>query len=171
MHVPYGHIEKDGFGRHGTASSRIVGFYAAAFGFALSLLVLSSEVPHSYDQFRSDLTLPLRKKRLHLARRRSARPPLPLWRRTGRRTGDYKMKRNPEGKILDAERLQRISYIVGIYKALRILYGKDLGNRFMHLPNSNRMFNGSTPLEYMKKGGLLAMQDVRRLLDARRGGI
>jgi mannose/fructose/N-acetylgalactosamine-specific phosphotransferase system component IID len=81
------------------------------------------------------------------------------------------MKRNPEGKVLDAERLQRISYIVGIYKALRILYGKDLGNRFVHLPNSNRMFNGSTPLEYMKKGGLLAMQDVRRLLDARRGGI
>jgi hypothetical protein len=33
------------------------------------------------------------------------------------------------------------------------------------------MFNGSTPLEYMKKGGLLAMQDVQRLLDARRGGI
>jgi hypothetical protein len=25
------------------------------------------------------------------------------------------MKRNPEGKILDAERLRRISYIVGIY--------------------------------------------------------
>ena len=83
----------------------------------------------------------------------------------------YEMKRNPEGKVLDAERLQRISYIVGIYKTLRILFGKDLGNRFVHLPNSNRMFNGSTPLEYMKKGGLLAMQDVQRLLDARRGGI
>jgi hypothetical protein len=83
----------------------------------------------------------------------------------------YELKRNPEGKVLDSERLYRISYIIGIYKALRILYSADLANRFVHLPNSNRMFNGSTPLEYMKKGGLLAMQNVRRLLDARRGGI
>jgi hypothetical protein len=30
------------------------------------------------------------------------------------------------------------------------------------------MFDGSTPLEFMKVGGLLAMQRVRRLLDARR---
>jgi hypothetical protein len=83
----------------------------------------------------------------------------------------YEMKRDSEGKVLDAERLQRISYLIGIYKALRILYSMDLANRFVHLPNSNRLFHGSTPLEYMKKGGLLAMQNVRRLLDARRGGI
>jgi hypothetical protein len=83
----------------------------------------------------------------------------------------YELKRNPDDKVLDAERLQRISYLVGIYKALRILYSENLANRFVHLPNRNRMFNGSTPLEYMIKGGLLAMQNVRRLLDARRGGV
>jgi hypothetical protein len=81
------------------------------------------------------------------------------------------LKQDAEGKVLDAERLQRISYIIGIYKALRILYSKDLANRFVHLPNTNRMFNGYTPLEYMQKGGQSAMQRVRRLLDARRGGI
>ncbi len=83
----------------------------------------------------------------------------------------YELKRNPDDKVLDAERLQRISYLVGIYKSLRILYSENLANRFVHLPNRNRMFNGSTPLEYMIKGGLLAMQNVRRLLDARRGGV
>ncbi len=83
----------------------------------------------------------------------------------------YELKRNPEGKVLDSERLYRISYVIGIYKALRILYSSDLANRFVHLPNTNRLFSGSTPLDYMKKGGLLAMQNVRRLLDARRGGI
>lgn len=83
----------------------------------------------------------------------------------------YELKRDPVGKVLDAERLQRISYLIGIYKALRILYSENLANRFVHLPNRNRMFNGSTPLEYMIKGGLPAMQNVRRLLDARRGGV
>jgi hypothetical protein len=83
----------------------------------------------------------------------------------------YELKHDSNGKVLDSERLYRISYLIGIYKALRILYSKDLANRFVHLPNSNRMFNGSTPLEYMQKGGLLAMQNVRRLLDARRGGV
>lgn len=83
----------------------------------------------------------------------------------------YELKKNAEGKVLDSERLQRISYLVGIYKALRILYDKETADSFVHLPNSNRLFGGLTPLEYMKKGGLLAMQSVRRLLDARRGGI
>jgi hypothetical protein len=32
------------------------------------------------------------------------------------------------------------------------------------------MFGGKTPLRYMIDGGLPAMQNVRRLLDARRGG-
>jgi hypothetical protein len=83
----------------------------------------------------------------------------------------YELKKNAEGKVLDSERLQRISYAVGIYKALHILYDKETADSFVHLPNSNRLFGGRTPLEYMKKGGLLAMQSVRRLLDARRGGI
>jgi hypothetical protein len=41
----------------------------------------------------------------------------------------------------------------------------------VHLPNTNPIFNGRTPLATMLGGGLLAMQTVRRLLDARRGGL
>jgi antitoxin Xre/MbcA/ParS-like protein len=81
----------------------------------------------------------------------------------------YEMKRNPD-RVLDTDRLMRISYVIGIYKALRILHGDRLANQWMQLPNSNPIFGGRTPLAYIVGGGLPAMQTVRRLLDARRAG-
>jgi hypothetical protein len=81
----------------------------------------------------------------------------------------YEMKKKPD-RVLDTDRLQRISYLVGLFKALNILYSKQLADAWIGLPNSNRIFGGLTPLAYMIKGGLPAMQTVRRLLDARRGG-
>jgi hypothetical protein len=81
------------------------------------------------------------------------------------------MKKKPEVRLLDTDRLQRVSYLVGIFKALNILHGRELADEWVRLPNTNRIFNGSTPLDYMIKGGVPAMQTVRRLLDARRGGI
>ena len=82
----------------------------------------------------------------------------------------YEMKKNPD-RVLDADRLLRISYLIGIFKALNILYSKKLADAWVTLPNTNRIFAGRTPLETMMKGGLPAMQTVRRLLDARRGGV
>jgi len=81
----------------------------------------------------------------------------------------YEWKKNPD-RVLEVDRITRISYLVGIYKALHILYGNKLADEWVQLPNSNAMFAGSTPLAFMMAGGLLAMQSVRRLLDARRGG-
>ena len=83
----------------------------------------------------------------------------------------YQMKKNPEGRVLDADKLLRISYLIGIFKALNILHGRPLADEWVRLPNANRIFGGSTPLAYMIKGGAPAMQTVRRLLDARRGGM
>jgi len=82
----------------------------------------------------------------------------------------YEWKKNPE-RVLEVDRITRISYLLGIYKALHILYGDKLADEWVHLPNTNPVFNGRTPLAYMLGGGLLAMQTVRRLLDARRGGL
>jgi hypothetical protein len=81
----------------------------------------------------------------------------------------YEMKRDPD-RTLDADRLTRISYVIGIVKALGILYSERLADEWVQLPNRNRMFGGQTPLAYMVRGGLPAMQAVRRLLDARRAG-
>jgi Protein of unknown function (DUF2384) len=83
----------------------------------------------------------------------------------------YEMKRNPEGRVLDGDRLLRISYLIGIFKALNILHGRALADEWILLPNTNRIFRGTTPLAYMMKGGVPAMQIVRRLLDARRVGM
>jgi hypothetical protein len=81
----------------------------------------------------------------------------------------YEMKRNP-GRVLDTDRLTRISYLIGIFKALQILHGPKLAGEWVRLPNRNPIFKGLTPLEYMIRGGLTSMQTVRRLLDARRAG-
>jgi hypothetical protein len=82
----------------------------------------------------------------------------------------YIWKKQPE-RLLDTDVLMRISYLTGIFKALNILYGEKLADEWIQLPNSNRIFAGRTPLDYMTRGGVPAMQTVRRLLDARRGGI
>jgi hypothetical protein len=81
----------------------------------------------------------------------------------------YEMKRNP-GRVLEADRLMRVSYLVGIYKALHILHGRGLADEWVRLANRHALFGGQTPLAYMIRGGLPAMQTVRRLLDARRAG-
>jgi hypothetical protein len=81
----------------------------------------------------------------------------------------YQMKRDPN-RVLDADRLTRVSLLVGIFKALHVLYSESLADRWAQLPNTNRIFGGSTPLEYMMRGGLPAIETVRRLVDARRSG-
>ena len=81
----------------------------------------------------------------------------------------YEMKRDPD-RVLETDRLTRISYLIGIFKALEILHSRSLAGEWVRLPNRNPIFAGSTPLAYMIRGGLPAMQTVRRLLDARRAG-
>lgn len=82
----------------------------------------------------------------------------------------YELKKNPN-KTLDVDRITRISYLIGIYKALHILYGSELADHWVKMPNQNRMFKGHQPLAFMQAGGIIAMQSVRALLDARRGGV
>jgi hypothetical protein len=81
----------------------------------------------------------------------------------------YEMKRDPD-RTLDVDRLTRISLLIGIFKALHLLHSEALGDRWIQLPNTNRIFHGASPLDYMTRGGLPAIQIVRRLLDARRAG-
>ena len=59
---------------------------------------------------------------------------------------------------------------IGIFKALNILYSEPLADSWITLANRNGLFRGTTPLEFMLQRGLPGMLEVRRLLDARRGG-
>ena len=72
--------------------------------------------------------------------------------------------------MLDDDTLLRVSYMVGNFKTLHVLHGERLADECLRLPNQNPIFGGRTPLAYMLRGGIPAMQTVRRLLDARRGG-
>ena len=74
----------------------------------------------------------------------------------------YEWKKNPD-RLLEVDRITRISYLIGIYKALHILYGDKLADEWVSLPNKNVIFSGLSPLAYMQAGGLLAMQTVRKL--------
>lgn len=85
-------------------------------------------------------------------------------------SGSFYALKNGTNKKLDEDQLTRISLLIGVYKALNILYSKKLADAWMALPNANAMFGGDSALNYAKKGGIPALLRVRQLLDARRGG-
>jgi hypothetical protein len=71
---------------------------------------------------------------------------------------------------LSFDMLSRISLVLGIYKALHILYPQaELADKWITLRNSNEMLGGKPPLDLMIDGGMDGLYRVRRLLDSRRG--
>jgi hypothetical protein len=65
--------------------------------------------------------------------------------------------------------LRRISYLLGIYKALQILYrDPQLADAWIGRPNA--AFGGQSALERMLAGDLIDLAAVRVHLDAARGG-
>jgi len=76
----------------------------------------------------------------------------------------------PRGKKLDQDTLMRISLLIGIYKALNIYFGKPWADRWVALANRGPMFAGRAPIDYMLRHGQPGMAQVRRMLDAWRGG-
>jgi hypothetical protein len=80
-------------------------------------------------------------------------------------------KKVGKAPTLSFDMLTRISLVLGMFKALHILYpDPKLADRWIKLPNTNPMFAGKTPMAFMIDGGIDSLHRVRRLLDARRGG-
>jgi hypothetical protein len=74
------------------------------------------------------------------------------------------------GTAISKDTMERISYLLGIWKALRILIPDDpQALAWVKKPNGNPLFGGQPPLARMLQGRILDLADVRRLLDARRG--
>ena len=72
---------------------------------------------------------------------------------------------------LGIDRLTRVSYLLGIYTALHVLYpDSPLADEWVHRPNTNVLFAGAPPLDVMMRGGIGALGRLRTWLDARRGG-
>ena len=97
----------------------------------------------------------------HEARRLLGEPPRStffLWKRTG------------EGQ-LSRDTLERVSYVLGIYKALQILLPeKSVADAWVRKPNSAPLFGGKPALDRMLSGNVADLYVVRQYLDAQRGG-
>jgi len=76
----------------------------------------------------------------------------------------------PAAQRLSQDVLTRISLVVGIYKALHIYFGEQWANRWITLGDRGSLFMGQAPIAYMTRQGQPGMMDVRRMLDAARGG-
>lgn len=83
----------------------------------------------------------------------------------------FKWKAAPERAELKRDTLERLSYLLGIYKALQILL-PDAGaaDAWVKKPNAAPPFGGRTVLERMLGGNVGDLMLVRQYLDARRGG-
>ncbi len=81
----------------------------------------------------------------------------------------FKWKR--EGApALPRDVLERISYILGIYKALQILIPEPgAADAWIRRPNRATLFGGRTALERMLSGNVSDLYLVRQYLDGERG--
>ena len=77
---------------------------------------------------------------------------------------------SPKGRCPSAvsrDVLERLSYVMGIYKALQILHSKpEIQDSWVHRKNNAPGFGGRAPLDRMLAGNVTDLADVRRYLDA-----
>jgi len=82
----------------------------------------------------------------------------------------FNWKRDPKSARLTREKLERLSYIFGIYKDLQILLPKaESADEWIHRPNESIPFGGRTALDRMLSGNVADLYVVRQYLDAQRG--
>jgi len=73
---------------------------------------------------------------------------------------------------LDADVLTRISAVLGIYQALRILFPTEReGLSWLREPHGATVFGGHPPMSLVTDGTQDSLMTVRRFLDAARGGL
>lgn len=72
---------------------------------------------------------------------------------------------------LPKDTLERISYILGVYKALQILLPDEkAADGWIKRPNAAPLFSGRSALDRMLSGQVADLFMVRQYLDAQRGG-
>jgi hypothetical protein len=80
------------------------------------------------------------------------------------RSGDFPAR-------LDADTLERLSYVFGIYSALQVLFPvPERADAWIRKPNTAAVFGGDSALARMLGGHVADLFQVRQYLDAVRGG-
>ncbi len=81
----------------------------------------------------------------------------------------YKWKRQRDA-ALGRDTLERISYLLGIWQSLQILFPDPArADAWLHKPNQTPLFGGHSALERMLSGNVADLYVVRQYLDAQRG--
>jgi hypothetical protein len=83
----------------------------------------------------------------------------------------FRMKKGEWTGALSQDALTRVSALIGIFKGLRLLFSEPLSDEWVNLPNKGPLYGGRRPLDAMIQGGIPVMLDVRRHVDALRGGL
>jgi hypothetical protein len=83
----------------------------------------------------------------------------------------FKWKNDPASARVGRDTLERLSYLLGIYKALQILLPQAAAaDAWVRQPNAAPLFGGKSALERMLGGNVSDLMAVRQYLDAVRGG-
>ena len=73
--------------------------------------------------------------------------------------------------VLPKDTLERISYILGVYKALQVLVpDEQAADEWVKRPNAVPLFSGRSALDWMMSGQVSDLFLVRQYLDAERDG-
>ncbi|MHC8319840.1 antitoxin Xre-like helix-turn-helix domain-containing protein [Pseudomonas sp. GB2N2] len=71
---------------------------------------------------------------------------------------------------LDADQMQRISFVLNIHAALRLVFDNPENvYGFPSMANHNEFFNGRSPLEIMAQGDMISLYETFRRIDVLRG--
>lgn len=83
----------------------------------------------------------------------------------------FKYAKSPNSALIDVNLLERLSYILNIHAALRILLAdNDSVYTWVRKPNAAPLFNNHTALDKMLNGKVSDLCDISRYLNAQRGG-
>ncbi|EAZ96993.1 antitoxin Xre-like helix-turn-helix domain-containing protein [Marinobacter sp. ELB17] len=71
---------------------------------------------------------------------------------------------------LSRDTMERVSYVMGIYKAVRVMYPTaERAHRRIRLGSTDFPFSGKSPMEFMAQGSIRHLLLTRRYFDAKRG--
>lgn len=83
----------------------------------------------------------------------------------------YKNRESVDTARLSGDQVERISYILNIHAALRIVFDNPENvYGFMSMENHNPYFNGRTPLDLISTGNFGTLYETFKRVDALRGG-
>ena len=127
---------------------------------------MSSKLPHDDPEFRERVSCAARRAFLNIA---------DVWSLSDREQIDLlalddvavlEQFRQPSDEALPGDVLLRISYVLGIYRALRILLPPDAADATVRRSNKNVLFGGKSALAMMTTRDLADLAKVQAYLDA-----